>query len=218
MADCFRAMLMALGLALGGVVPTLAQAEAQAPAQEKPFLITPPLQWEASLLGFRSAWVQTQTDLLNATGGIAFGMNPREVNAVLPVPVRGLDWTTLPLATEFPEDVRYFWFKLPGAKAPLEQSGATAPIARLNACAGGTSYVTFLFRTRGLFRISFRFAPDATCPSTADAATEVFARYVGLSRDLVLSMHYRNGPFEVVDLVDPAAGYLIPMRWQQRVR
>jgi len=182
---------------------------ARAQGGEKPILMTPPVQWETSLLGSRPAWHQSINDLAVLTGGILFGMSPRDVNTSLPEPTPGLDWAKLPLATEFPEDVRYFWIKLHGLKMPLVQT---------ESCTGHASYVTFLFRTRGLFRISFRFLADEDCPSTTAAASEIMARYVLMPREVVQSMHYRNGRVEVVDLVDPASGYLVGVRWQQRGR
>lgn len=176
---------------------------------EKSILMTPPLQWETSMLGSRPAWHQSVNDLALLTGGILFGMSPRDVNTALPDPTPGLDWTKLPLATEFPEDVRYFWIKLHGSKAKLLST---------ENCVGHASYVTFLFRSRGLFRISFRLLADEDCPSTNAAATEIMARYVLMPREVVQSMHYRNGRVEVVDLVDPASGYLVGVRWLQRGR
>ncbi len=197
--------------ALAMIVLTLITMTTVARAQggEKPILMTPPVQWETSLLGSRPAWHQSINDLAVLTGGILFGMSPRDVNTSLPEPTPGLDWAKLPLATEFPEDVRYFWIKLHGLKMPLMQT---------ESCTGHASYVTFLFRTRGLFRISFRFLADEDCPSTAAAASEIMARYVLMPREVVQSMHYRNGRVEVVDLVDPASGYLVGVRWQQRGR
>lgn len=176
---------------------------------EKSILMTPPLQWETSMLGSRPIWHQSINDLALLTGGILFGMSPRDVNTTLPDPTPGLDWAKLPLATEFPEDVRYFWIRMHGSKAKL---------LRTENCTGHASYVTFLFRSRGLFRISFRFLADEDCPSTNAAATEIMARYVLMPREVVQSMHYRNGQVEVVDLVDPASGYLVGVRWLQRGR
>ncbi len=204
----WRGALTIAFLALG-LTAQAAQAQGGEKGVEKSILITPPLQWETSMLGARPAWHQSVNDLAVLTGGILFGMSPRDVNTALPDPTPGLDWTRLPLATEFPEDVRYFWIKLHGSKAKL---------LRTENCTGHASYVTFLFRTRGLFRISFRLQADEDCPSTNAAATEIMARYVLMPREVVQSMHYRNGQVEVVDLVDPAAGYLVGVRWQQRGR
>ena len=46
----------------------------------------PPVQWDNAMLSFRPALQQTATDFANLTGGIAFGMSPGQVNALLPDP------------------------------------------------------------------------------------------------------------------------------------
>jgi hypothetical protein len=76
----------------------------------------------------------------------------------------------------------------------------------------------FLFRSRGLFRMSYRLIPDSACPSVAEAASAVMARYVTIDPSLALALHYRNGNAEVVDIVDPASGHVGTIRWQQRRR
>ena len=75
----------------------------------------------------------------------------------------------------------------------------------------------FLFQERGLFRISYRLTPDNNCPRITDTAEEIFGRYVTITADIALSVHYRAGPLEVVDITDPTAGYLVATRWQPRV-
>jgi hypothetical protein len=184
-------------------------ARAQAPEETKRIVVVPPLQWDNTLANFRPGYRQTQTDFVVLTGGIAFGMKPNEVNALLPEPLAGVAWQTMPLATEFPEDVKYFWVRPPAGK-PLG--------AGIESCVGEASYAVFLFRARGLFRISYRLVPDAACPSVADAAGAALAYYARIEPGVALSMHYRNGTTEVVDVVDPGAGYLVPIRWQARRR
>ncbi len=180
----------------------------------KRIVVVPPLQWDSNLGSFHSLYHQTPTDFARLTGGILFGMQPNEVNALLPEPVVGVAWNTLPTANEFPEDVRYFWIKLANIRGP-ESAGLAGGVT---ACAGEASHLLFLFRARGLFRMSYRLSPDASCPSVAEAATEILAYYATAASNVAISMHYRNGTSEVVDIVDPAAGYLIPMRWESRRR
>jgi hypothetical protein len=190
--------------------PALAQ---QAAAPAKRIFTPPPLQWDHAMLSFRPALQQTATDFANLTGGMAFGMSPTEVNARLPDPYPGLSWSGLPIANEYPGEVRYFG-------APIERAG---PLRMdLKACAGATSYVVFLFSSRGLFRLSYRLSSDPVakvggCADTVEAARELFARYVPLGQTVALSVRYRTGKTEVVDVSDPTAGYLIPTRWRQGI-
>jgi hypothetical protein len=85
----------------------------------------------------------------------------------------------------------------------------------LTACTGGRSYVVFLFNANGLLRLSYRLLADKTCPDTNEAAQEIFARYVALGQSVAISIRYRTGNTQVVDITDPAAGYLTPVRWNQ---
>ncbi len=199
-----------------GLLPCAAAAQAGLPAGTAPpaettrrIVVVPPLQWDSAMGTFRNLYHQAPSDLGRLTGGILFGMKPQEVNGLLPVPVRGVTWTALPLATEFSEDVRYFWIKLTDARDLR---------AGLTSCVGDGSYLVFLFRSRGLFRVSYRLTPDRACPSVEAAATDVLAQYAPLGSNVAISTHYRNGSAEVVDIVDPAAGHLIPIRWQTRRR
>ena len=54
-------------------------------------------------------------------------------------------------------------------------------------CFGANSYIVFLFRGRGLFRVSWRLLADANCPSVQPAAEELFARYLTIDQ---VSTHY----------------------------
>ena len=200
----FAAALPALlALLAGGVLP----ATAQQTRTNKPILAPPPSQWDRQMLAGRPLLSQTVSDLSAITSGIAFGMGPGEVNTHMPAPAKGVSWTALPQATEFPDDVRYFWARLEDASTL--QAGASA-------CTGDESYIVFLFRPRGLFRISYRLMPSAGCPQPADAAAEIFGRFVAITTDIALSVHYRAGPMQVVDITDAAAGYLLTTRWQPR--
>lgn len=188
-------------------VPLAPPATAQPSDATKRILIPPPLQWDSTVASFRSGYRQTVTDFAHLTGGIVFGLKPPEANALLPRPHPRAAWSSLPLAPEFPEDVRYFWIKL-GQGGPLD--------AGISTCVGESSYLVFLFRARGLFRMSYRLLPDRACPSVADAATAVMAHYTTIDPAIALSMHYRNGAAEVVDIVDPGSGHIRTIRWQQR--
>jgi hypothetical protein len=198
--------LLLFGSLAGAVAQT---TEPQSPPAAKTILVAPPTQWTSDMLSFRPALSQTTTDFAALTGGIVFGMVATDVNAQLAEPTPGLNWSTMPLAGEFPEDVRYFWTRLEGSQQLA---------AGITGCAGANSYVVFLFRGRGLFRVSYRLVADAQCPNLAQTATDLMARYVQMGRELALSVHYRAGRVEVVDITDPSAGYLIPMRWQARGR
>ena len=104
---------------------------------------------------------------------------------------------SLPPATEFQSDVRYFWVRMEGLRDL--RAGSTS-------CVGANSYIVLLFQSRGLFRISYRLAPDASCPRPADAAAEIFGRYVSIMQEIAQSVHYRARAMEVVDITDPTAG------------
>jgi hypothetical protein len=207
----WRAAALAL-LAAALARPAAAQPQA-APAGTQPpaaasirILQPPPVQWERTMLTNRPALDQSAADFARMAGGIAFGMIPAEVNARLPDPYPGLSWSALPVAGEFTGEVRYFWARLDGA-APL--------LAGLDHCAGAGSTVVFLFTSRGLFRLSYRFLPDKACPDVSEAARDILARYVTLGRGVALSTRYRTRVTEVVDITDPAAGALLPVRYRQ---
>jgi hypothetical protein len=149
---------------------------------------------------------QTASDFANLTGGIGFGMSPAGVNARLPDPYPDLSWNDLPMANEYPGDVRYF-------VTPIDRAGL--PPMPPAACSGAASYLVFLFSGQGLLRLSYRLTADKACPDTNEAAQAIFARYVPIGPTVALSVRYRTGKTEVVDVSDPTAGYLIPERWRQ---
>jgi hypothetical protein len=187
---------------LGTILP----AAVESPAPVGRILVPPPVQWDQSMSGFRPAQRQTPDDFYNLTGGVAFGMSPVALNARLPDPYPGMSWNALAMANEYPGDVRYFGTPIAGAGSPRME---------VTACSGAASYVVFLFSSRGLFRLSYRLIADKACTGTGEAAREIFARYVTIGQTVALSVRYRTGQTEVVDVTDPTAGYLIPPRWHQ---
>lgn len=198
--------LAALALLAGG--SALTPAAAQDENITVPILAPPPSAWDSGMLSGRPLFSQTVTDFSALTGGILFGMGPAEVNGRMPNPAKGIVWGVLPSAAEFPDDVRYFWIRFDDARDL--RMGTTA-------CVGSDSYIVFLFQSRGLFRISYRLVPDVACPRPADAALQIFSRYVTISTDLALSVHYRAGAMEIVDVSDATASrYLMATRWQPR--
>lgn len=186
-----------------------ASALGQTGQQSIPILIAPPMTWDNSMSLTKPSLGQTVTNFGLVSGGMVFGMKPEEVNARLPSPVAGINWTVLPPAAEFIAEVRYFWARLDGL------SGLRGDIT---ACTGRNSYVVFLFQPRGLFRLSFRLVPDPGCPNPGEAASEIFRRFVAIDWNIAQSVHYRAGETEIVDVTDPASGSLTTVRWQPRVR
>jgi hypothetical protein len=176
------------------------------PEAVKPIFVPPPMQWDQSISGFRPALQQTPDDFYNLTGGVAFGMSPAALNARLPDPYPVMSWNALAMANEYPGEARYFSTPIPGA-GPLRMGAA--------ACTGATSYLVFLFSSRGLFRLSYRLIADKNCTDTGDAAREIFARYVTIGQTVALSVRYKTGRAEIVEITDPLAGYLNPIRWRQ---
>ena len=172
----------------------------------KPIFTPPPMQWDKAMLSYRPALQQTAADFANLTGGIAFGMSPGDLNAKLPEPYPGLSWNALALANEYPGEVRYFG-------VPLTAGG----VLRMDvaSCPGSASYIVFMFSPKGLFRVSYRLVADKVCVDTNAAAQEIFGRYVLIGQGVALSLRYRTGKTEVVDISDPTAGFLIPVRWRQ---
>jgi hypothetical protein len=180
-----------------------------APEETKRIFTIPPTRWDHTLSRDQPAQIMGPSDLANLTGGIVFGLSPSEVNAKLPTPTPGVEWIDLPFAPEYPDEVRYFWVRLEAMRTPRD--GVTA-------CAGANSYVVFLFRNRGLFRISWRLLPDNDCPSTRAAAEDIYARFLAIDGAAALASHYRAGKAEVVEVTDPSVDYLIPYRWANRQR
>ena len=166
----------------------------------------PPEQWDNATLSFRPALQQTATDFANLTGGLAFGMSPARANASLTNPYPGLSWGDLPLANEYPGEVRYFG-------VPVDRAGSLR--MNMTACAGTGSYLALLFSTKGLFRLSYRLIADKTCADTNEAAKEIFSRYVQIGQTVANSNRYVTGKTQVVDVTDPTAGFLSPVRWHQ---
>jgi hypothetical protein len=173
-------------------------------AETKPIFAVPATRWDHLMSREQPSQVIGPSDFSKLTGGIVFGQSPAEVNAKLPTPVPGIEWAELPIATEYPNEVRYFWVRF--AAVPPALAGITA-------CKGVTSHIVFLFRDRALFRISLRLLPDDRCPSTRAAAQEFFARYLTIDGSVALASHYQTGNAEVVEVTDPGVGYLIQYRW-----
>jgi hypothetical protein len=180
-----------------------------ASAETKRIFVIPPTQWDNAMSRDRPAFIQGASDIGNLTGGIAFGLSPADVNARLPTPTPGIDWASLPFANEYPDDVRYFWVRMDAVRDLR---------AGINACVGANSYIVFLFRDRGLFRISWRLLPDKDCPSTRDAAEDIYARYLTIDRSASLATHYHARNAEAVEITDPNADYLTQYRWANRQR
>ena len=204
------ALLLILAASQACAQPAASPPAASSPATEpvKRIFLPPPLQWDNAMTSASPALQQTATDFANLTGGIAFGMSPGQVNARLPDPYPGLSWDLLPSANEYQSEVRYFG-------VPLDRAGALR--MGLTACAGAASYVVLLFNRNGLFRLSYRLTADRSCADTSTAAQAIFARYVPIGESVALSVRYRSGRTDVVDVTDPTAGYLIPTRWRQAV-
>jgi hypothetical protein len=180
-----------------------------APADPVKRIFTPPpVQWDNAMLSFRPALSQTATDFAILTGGLAFGMSPTQVNARLPEPYPGLSWNGLPMANEYPGEARYFGM-------PIDRAGSLR--MDLTACAGATSYLVFLFSDKGLFRLSYRLTADTNCTDTNQAVQQIFARYVPIDQTVAISARYHTGKTDVVDITDPTARYLAPIRWRQGV-
>jgi hypothetical protein len=183
-----------------------AQPATLATATAKRIFVPPPVQWENGMLSYRPALQQTPADFANLTGGIAFGMSPSDLNATLPEPYPGMSWNALSLASEYPGEVRYFG-------VPIGVAGALR--MDLTGCTGTGSYLVFMFSARGLFRLSYRLVADKVCGDANEAAQRILGRYVPIGQTVALSVRYRTGKTEVVDITDPNAGYLTPVRWRQ---
>jgi hypothetical protein len=186
---------------------TLLMPLAGASAETKRIFAIPPTQWDSTMSRDRPAQIHGPSDLANLTGGIVFGLSPSEVNAKLATPMPEVEWAGLPSATEYPDDVRYLWVRLDTARDLRDA---------IQSCMGAGSYVVFLFRARGLFRISWRLLPDTSCPSTRLAAEDIYARYLAIDRAAALALHYHAGNAEAVEITDPNADYLLPYRWANR--
>ena len=165
----------------------------------------------AMMLGVASAGAQnapaTECDSLaghpNDPQRKAPGLTPDKINAAAAVPACEA------AVRQYPNDVRYFWARLEDVRALREG---------IKGCVGANSYVVFLFSNRGLFRISWRLPPDASCPSPSGAALDLYARYLSLDGAAAVATHYRANKTEAVEITDPGAGYLMPFRWENRQR
>jgi len=197
-----------LGALLAGAVSIAGvAAAAQAPDTTKPILTLPPLQWDDRGVSWTYATQRAPGDLARLMAGLKFGLTPEDVSQHLPDPGANLHWSDLPVAKEFSEDVRYVWI-------PMQAAGALRKL--VTACFGEPSHVVLLFLNKALFRVSWRFLPDQNCPDPHAAAEELYAGFVPLASTVAVSVHYRVGSAEVVDVTDPAAGSLIGQRWQTR--
>jgi hypothetical protein len=150
---------------------------------------------------------QATGNLARRMAGLKFGLTPEEVSQHLPDPGANLHWSDLPVAKEFSEDVRYVWI-------PMQAAGRLHML--FTSCFGAPSYVVLLFHNDALFRVSWRFLPDKTCPDPREPAEELYAAFVPMAPTVAISVHYRAGFAEVLDVTDPAAGPLITQRWQMR--
>jgi hypothetical protein len=204
------ALLLMLAASQACAQPTPTPGAAATPpavtGSGKRIFLPPPLQWDNVMLSNRPALQLTAADFANLTGGLAFGMSPSAVNAKLPEPYAGLSWTALTLANEYPGEARYFG-------VPIRAVGALR--MGLTACTGEGSYLVFLFTANGLFRLSYRLVPDKSCADTNEAAQQIYAHFVPLGRDVAFSARYRTGKAQVVDITDPAADTVVPIRWNQ---
>jgi hypothetical protein len=199
-----RLPILTLAILLACAAGPSAADSPQAGATLRVF-VPPPLEWNHRTMTARSALSQTPYDLARINGGLVFGMTPEQVAAQLPGMPSDLAWNTLRTAREYSADVRYFWVRLDDLPDWRK---------RLGGCIGNASYAAFLFSQHGLFRVSFRLLPDAACASVTDAALDLFARYVTIGPDIALSVHYRSAAAEVVDVTDPTATQLAPVRWR----
>ncbi len=200
LARAHRPVLAAL---LAGIVSVAAAA--QTPDTIKRILVPPPLQWNDMGVASHIAVQQTTSDLARLMGGLKFGLKPEEVSQHLPKIGGELHWADLPVAKGFAEDVRF-------VRMPMQGAGALR--APVTACFGAPSNLVLLFRNNALFRVSWRFLADRSCPNQHDAAAELYATYVPLVGTIAVSTHYRAGSAEVVDVSDPAAGPSIAQRGQ----
>jgi hypothetical protein len=168
--------------------------------------LPPPNSWDRGMANMRPALSQGRSDFTAITGGVAFGTMVQDVNAQLSKPYARINWDGLPEAQEYPGDVRYFY-------VPFNDAGPLK--AGTQRCAGDGSYVVFLFSQTTLFRLSYRLVPDRTCPSVRETARDIFARYITIGETVSLTSRYHTGSAEVVDITDPTASFLIPVRWYQ---
>ncbi len=200
-----RPLLPTLLAALASLISVTATA--QTPDTTKTILALPAVQWNDMGVSWHYAAQQTPRDLARAMGGLIFGLKTDDVSQRLPKLGTDLRWSNLPVAREFPEEVRF-------VRMPMQAAGSLRPPGA--ACFGELSNLVLLFRDNALMRVSWRFLPDQACPDVHNAAESLYATFVPLAATLAVSTHYRTGSAEVVDVTDPVAGKLIAQRWQAR--
>ena len=198
-----------IGTAAAAQTPATAQAPAAAQTADtaRRILVLPPLQWNETGASWHYATQQSVADLARIMAGLTFGLNLDEVSQRLPKLGATLHWADLPAAKEFSDDVRF-------VRVPMRVAAVLR--APVSACFGEPSHVVLLFRNKALFRVSWRFLPDQSCPSPRAAASQLYATFASLAMTVAYSVHYRTGSANVVDVTDPAAGSLIAQRWQTR--
>jgi hypothetical protein len=197
--------LRSLTAGIAAIISVAAMAQTQ--DTTKRILVLPPLQWNDTGVNWHYATQHSATDVARLMGGLTFGLKLDEVSQHLPKFGSNLRWADLPAATEFSEDVRF-------VRIPMRvAAGLRAPVT---ACFGEPSHVVLLFRGKALFRVSWRFLADQSCPNPRAAAFQLFAAYVPIATTVAVSVRYRTGQAEVVDVTDPAAQALIAQRWQAR--
>ena len=202
-AYCLSLMLLA-----GGLMPVAGSAAmAQTPDMTKRILVLPAVQWNATASTWQYAVLPDPSQISTLLGGLKFGMSPEQVGQHLPDRSNALHWDDLPEAKEFTQDVRYVW---------LPTQAADTLLGSVKSCVGTSSYVVLLFFNKALFRVSWRFLPDQKCANPRAAAEDVYAAFVPLAPTVVVGVRYTAGYAEVVDVTDPDAGPLIPVRWQMQ--
>jgi hypothetical protein len=207
--NCYQRYIRPLLAALFTGIASVAgvAAAAQTLDATKRILVLPPLQWDAMGVASYPVTQQAASDLAQVMGGLRFGLKPEEVSQHLPTLGAALHWSDLSSAKDLSEDVRFI-------RMPMR--GAGAQRAPVTACFGEPNNVVLLFRDNTLFRISWRFQPDQSCPNTQDAAEQLYAPYVLLTATLAVTTRYRVGSAEVVDVADPGAGPSNAQRWRER--
>ena len=202
-------LLIHVWLTAAQSIAAVLAARAQPLEATKSILVLPPLQWNASASSWHYAVLPDPNQVAPLLGGLRFGMTPEQVGEHLPDRSSALHWDDLPEAKEFSQDVRYVWLPMKDAETLLGQ---------VKSCFGDQSSVALLFFNKKMFRVSWRFLPDATCTDPSSAAEGLYAAFVPIAAVVAVSVHYATGPAEVVDVTGPDAGPLTAVRWQMRSR
>ncbi|HUB11084.1 MAG TPA: hypothetical protein VMB34_03930 [Acetobacteraceae bacterium] len=201
-----RCLLPALLLAgLASAIGTIAMA--QTPDVTKRILVLPALQWNDTASTWHYAVLPDAGQITSLLGGLQFGMSPEQVGQHLPDRNGALHWDDLPDAKEFSQDVRYVW---------LPMQAVNTLLGPVKSCFGRQSYLVVLLFDKALFRVSWRFMPDATCPNPRAASEELYSAFLPLAPSVAISARYTAGYAEVVDVTAPDAGALIPVHWQMQ--